>query len=103
MLGIKVSQIIQDHLDIDPKDIHYHTDNKIVLGYIYNRTKHFYTYVCNRVQLIHKVSSPEQWVMVLQHNLADQETRPIAIENVKNTVDGLVVQNDGFFRIKTKA
>lgn len=41
--------------------------------------------------------------MALQHNPADQATRPIAIENVKNTVDGLVVQNDGFFRIKTTA
>lgn len=60
VLVIKVSQIIQDQLDIDPKDIHYHTDNKVVLGYIYNKTKHFYTYVSNRVQLIHKVSSPEQ-------------------------------------------
>lgn len=60
VLGIKVSQIIQDQLDIDPKDIHYHTDNNVVFGYIYNRTKHFYTYVSNRVQLIHKVPSPEQ-------------------------------------------
>lgn len=60
VIGFKVSQFIQVQLDIDPKDIHYHTDNNVVLGYIYNRTKRFYTYVSNRVQLIYKASSPEQ-------------------------------------------
>lgn len=86
VLGVKISQIIHDQLDIDPKDIHYHTDSKVVLGYIYNRTKRFYTYVSNRVQKIHKVSSPEQWSYVpSEHNPADQSTRPIAVENMKNS------------------
>ncbi|XP_065944078.1 uncharacterized protein [Magallana gigas] len=85
-LGVEISQIIQHQLDIDPKDIHYHTDSKVVLGYIYNRTKRFYTYVSNRVQQIHKVSSPEQWSYVpSEHNPADQSTRPIAVENMKNS------------------
>lgn len=32
VLGIEISEIMQDQLDIDPKDIHYHTDSKVVLG-----------------------------------------------------------------------
>lgn len=85
VLGIEISQIIQDQLDIDPKDIRYHTDSKVVLGYIYNRTKRFYTYVSSRVQQIHKVSSPEQWSYVpSEHNPVDQATRPITVENMKN-------------------
>lgn len=86
VLGVEISQIIHDQLDIDPKDIHYHTDSKVVLGYNYNRTKRFYTYVSNRVQQIHKVSSPEQWSFVpSEHNPANQTTRPIAVENMKNS------------------
>lgn len=73
VLGVEISQIIHDQLDIDPTDIHYNTDSKVVLGYIYNRTKRFYTYVSNRVLQIHKVSSPDQWSYVpSEHNPADQ-------------------------------
>lgn len=39
-------------------------DSKVVLGYIQNESRRFYVYVANRVQLIRKISSPEQWTYV---------------------------------------
>ena len=39
-------------------------DLKVVLGYIQNESRRFYVYVANRVQLIRKISSPEQWTYV---------------------------------------
>lgn len=87
VLGIEISKIIKEQLDIDPKEMHFHTDSKVVLGYIYNRTRRFYTYVSNRVEKIHKVSSPEQWSYVpSEHNPADQATRPVSVESMKNSL-----------------
>ena len=35
---------------------HYYTDSQVVLGYISNTTRRFYTYVANRVEKIHNIS-----------------------------------------------
>ena len=56
----------------------FHTDSKVVLGYLNNRSRRFYNYVCNRVNIIHQRSKPEQWNYVSsENNPADIGTRPI--------------------------
>ena len=49
-------------------------DSKVVLGYIQNESRIFYVYVANRVQLIRKISSPEQWTYV------DTNENPASLE-----------------------
>lgn len=86
---------IQDQLDIDPKYIYYHTDSKVVLCYIYNRTNvSILTSAtdCSRFTKSHHQNNSQ--------NYTDQATRPIAVENMK-IVHGFVVQNDGSCRVKT--
>lgn len=58
--------------------MHYYTDSKVVLGYISNRTRRFYTYVSNRVDRILKISTADQWKYVpTDKNPADSCTRCI--------------------------
>lgn len=76
VLATEVGEILSRHLNLDPRDFQYHTDSKVVLGYISNQTRRFHTYVSNRVERIHRVSSPKQWHFVsTNHNPADFGTR----------------------------
>lgn len=50
VLAVEVADVIQEELDLKLDAIRFFTDSKVVLGYIYNETKRFYTYVHNRVQ-----------------------------------------------------
>ena len=52
VLGVEIATIIRDQLDIGPHCFKFYTDSRIVLGYVYNRTRRFLTYVSNRVQKI---------------------------------------------------
>ena len=75
VLATEIGQFISAHLHTLLSTIQYFLDNKIVLGYICNRTR-FYTYVSNKVAQIHRVSSPGQWSYVPMHlNHADRATR----------------------------
>ena len=86
VLGIEIAEVIRDQLDIPSSDFRFHTDSKVVLGYIYNRTRRFYTYVSNRVQRIRKFSQPEQWCYVpSEYNPADQATRSIPADSMSDS------------------
>jgi hypothetical protein len=50
VLGIEIACIIRDQMDVRADHFKFFTDSKIVLGYIYNHTKRFLTYVSNRIQ-----------------------------------------------------
>lgn len=73
-----MADLIQEELDLKLDTIRFFTDSKVVLGYIYNETKRFYTYVHNRVQRIRQSSKPEQWHYVCtEENPADHATRSL--------------------------
>ena len=75
-LGIKITELINQELDIKPDVVAYYSDSRVVLGYITNETQPFYVYVSNWVECIRKSSSPEQWYYVPSHrNLADLATQ----------------------------
>jgi len=74
--AVELGEIVSDHLDIPLCDIEYYTDSKVVLGYIRNETRRFYTYVSNRVDRIRRLSSPSKWNFVpTDLNPADLGTR----------------------------
>lgn len=76
VLATELAEFISEHLDYIPRAVKFFTDSKVILGYIKNRTRRFYTYVANRVDRIHKASSPDQWNYVPTHkNPADMATR----------------------------
>ncbi|XP_052814266.1 uncharacterized protein LOC128241385 [Mya arenaria] len=60
--------------------------DKVVLGYICNRSKRFYTYVSNRVQNIINVSKPEQWNFVpSEKNPADIGSRRASVTQLSES------------------
>ena len=76
VLSIEITNIIKKQLDIPIGEFHFYTDSRVVLGYICNDTRRFYTYVSNRVEQIRNTSAPEQWSYVSsEYNPADEATR----------------------------
>ncbi|XP_060602162.1 uncharacterized protein LOC132755319 [Ruditapes philippinarum] len=76
VLGVEIAEMICEELSISPENITYHTDSKIVLGYLNNKTRRFYVYVENRVSRILKFSKSLQWKYVeTDRNPADESTR----------------------------
>ncbi|XP_056022091.1 uncharacterized protein LOC125651089 [Ostrea edulis] len=76
VLGIEIINIIKKQMSIPTEEFHFHTDSKVVLGYICNNTGRFYTYVSNRVEKIRNASVPEQWNYVpSEYSPADEATR----------------------------
>ena len=87
VLAIEISDFIIDNLDRKIDTIQFYSDSRIVLGYVTNQTRRFYTYVANRVHRIRKSSSPEQWNFVsTQVNPADQATRGISSHEVNSSM-----------------
>ena len=50
VLGIERANITKKQMVIPIEEFHFHTDSRVVLGYICNNTRRFYTYVSNRVK-----------------------------------------------------
>lgn len=79
VLATEIGDIITQNLDIPMENINYFTDSKVVLGYLNNNTRRFYTYVSNRVAIIHGRSRPEQWKYIsTSRNPADVGTRGVS-------------------------
>lgn len=76
VLAVELWDLVEEHLDVVPSSVCFYSDSKVTLGYINNRSRRFYTYVSNRVQRIHRSSTPQQWKYVPTHlNPADAATR----------------------------
>lgn len=71
-MAIEIHEIIRESLDIKPDIVKFYTDSQVVLGYINNTTRRFYTYVWYRVNQIRSKSNPSDWKYVnTKHNPAD--------------------------------
>ncbi|XP_068229508.1 uncharacterized protein [Palaemon carinicauda] len=76
VLALEIAQYIIDNLDISIETVKYHSDSKVVLGYINNETRRFYTQVATRMEQIRRFSESSQWNYVPAHyNPADSVTR----------------------------
>jgi hypothetical protein len=60
VLATELGETICNHMNLSYEICHYYTDSQVVLGYISNTTRRFYTYVANRVEKIHNISKPSQ-------------------------------------------
>ena len=86
VLAVEMADLILDELDIQFDAVHFYTDSKVVLGYICNESKRFYTYVHNRVQRIRQSSKPEQWHYVrTEENPADHASRSLTPTQLTKT------------------
>lgn len=86
VLGAEMADLIQDEMDLKLDAIRFYTDSKVVLGYICNESKRFYTYVHNRVQRIRQSSRPTQWRYVhTEENPADHASRSLPASRLAQT------------------
>lgn len=91
VLATEIKDIIALNLDIPMEHINYFTDNKVVLGYLNNNTRRFYTYVSNRDSIIHGRSQPEQCKYISAfRNFADVGTKGSSC--VEKLVEGNWIQ-----------
>ncbi|XP_055997881.1 uncharacterized protein LOC130047275 [Ostrea edulis] len=78
VLATEVGKAISTYLSISLDRFHYYTESKVVVGYISNTIRRFFMYVNNRVEKIHRISSPSQWSYVsTDRNPADAATRAL--------------------------
>ena len=83
VLAAQATDKILKELEMPISKVVFYTDSKVVLGYITNESRRFYVYVANRVQLIRKISTPDQWRYVESStNPADQATRGLHSEDL---------------------
>lgn len=76
VLATELAEIISVQLGIPLQTMRFYTDSRVVLGYIGNRTRRFYTYVSNRVDRILRISNANQWNFISsEKNPADSCTR----------------------------
>ncbi|XP_065815784.1 uncharacterized protein [Labrus bergylta] len=86
VLAVEMAELVAGKLDISVDTIQFYTDSKVVLGYIYNQTRRFYVYVCNRIQRIRKFAKPEQWHYVCTtQNPADHATQSVPAAELTST------------------
>ena len=86
VLAVEVGELVREALGIQPDDFRYHTDSKVVLGYIFNNTRRFYTYVSNRVDRIRQASEIKNWRHVkTEDNPADLGTRSTTVEALQSS------------------
>ena len=85
-MAVEVAETIVEQLGLTHDDIRYHTDSRVVLGYINNKTRRFYVYVSNRVDRLHRTSRPEQWSYIsTELNPADSGTRCLHAATVQES------------------
>ncbi len=56
VLSVEVAEFVLSQIEVEIRDVRYFTDSRVVLGYICNKKRRFYTYVANRVQRILRAS-----------------------------------------------
>ncbi|XP_069109740.1 uncharacterized protein [Argopecten irradians] len=49
VLAVEIAEIVTEELSFPREHVFFHTDRKVVLGYVTNTTRRFYIYVANRV------------------------------------------------------
>ncbi|KAK3088225.1 hypothetical protein FSP39_016350 [Pinctada imbricata] len=85
VLAVEIAELISSHLQLPIDNFKFYSDSRIVLGYLNNTSRRFYTYVTNRVHRILSSTKPEQWFYVSsENNPADKATRPISASELPN-------------------
>ena len=60
VLTTQATRRVLKELTIEVNEVVFYSDSKVVLGYIQNEKRRFYSYVANWVQIIRQISSPTQ-------------------------------------------
>ena len=94
--AVKLDCIVRHYLDIQIVSSTFWTDSQIVLSYIRSQNRRFKIYVANRVAMIRRSSSPDQWRHVSgDQNPADVVSRGCAVSDFPD----IWLNGPGFLRM----
>ncbi|XP_070203690.1 uncharacterized protein [Littorina saxatilis] len=86
VLSVKIARFLQREFAHLHALHHFWSDSRVVLGYLYNESKRFHTFVANRIQQILEFSKPQQWHHVAsKENPADHASRGLSVAELKNS------------------
>ena len=87
VLAVRMNQMLQEEFQLKFNKSVFRTDSTAVLQYIKNEDKRFYTFVANRLAVIHDGSEPSQWNYVPTNiNPADDVSRGLTAKELLNDV-----------------
>ena len=85
VISAKLGVLLERELDIEVEH-YFHTDSKVVLGYIANEAKRFHVFVANRVQTIGELTDKDRWRYVsTDENPADHASRGLDASDLLNS------------------
>ncbi len=61
VLAVEMADLKLNEINFKPDAVKFYCDSKVVLGYIFSESRHFFVYVHNRVLRIQQPTRPEQW------------------------------------------
>ena len=83
VLEAKIDSTFWKQMSVPLEESCLRSDSEIVLGYIYNQEKRFHVFVANRIEIIHQLTSPNQWKYIEgKNNPADSLTRGLIAEQL---------------------
>ena len=83
VVSAKVAVMVQEELNYTKLKQYFWTDSKVLLGYINNDAKRFYTFVANRVQVIRSNTDTKEWRYIdTKNNPADYASRGLNAEEL---------------------
>ena len=83
VLAVQAADKVVNELDVTVAEVVFYTNSKVVLGYICNESRRFYVYVVNRVEIIQKISTPDQSRYIESYkNPADTATRGLQAKDL---------------------
>ena len=83
-VAVKIAAMLVEELKIPNLKVYYWIDNKVVLGYIFNGKRRYRIYVANRVLLIDRYTTKEQWRYIkTEDNPADLASRGISVRETE--------------------
>lgn len=92
VLATEIAEIIRDQLKIPQDNFLFFTDCQVVLGYISNETKRFYTYVANRVGRIRLFSQQSHWHFFSEQNIILQMLSTVLMRHSLKIQHGFVAK-----------
>ena len=86
VLAVRMNQTLQEEFQLKFDRTSFWTDSTAVLHYMKNEDKRFYTFVANRLAVIHDGSEPSQWNYVPTNiNPADDVSRGLIVKELLNS------------------
>ena len=83
VIAVKLAHAVRREIEFAIDRIMFWTDAKVILHYIHNVSSRYKSFVANRLELIHTMSSPQQWNYVPSNlNAADIASRGLCPSKV---------------------